>query len=110
MLIKRGNTFAAVFYKNLRIAGNISRFIEDETVPGDARVVDHTWRYVNKSGGPDRRFNNNRQLSICAYSQYTLTSDTGVYEVITTSKQGAMDGLAGFLARIGDLQAKMAIG
>ncbi len=109
LLIKRGGTFAAVFYKNLRISGNITRFIEEEALPGDAKVVDRTWRYVNKSGGPDRRFNNNRQIPICAYSQYTLTSDTGVYEVITTSKQGAMDGLAGFLARIGDLQTKMVI-
>lgn len=110
MLIKRGNTFAAVFYRNLRISGNITRFIEEEAVPGDAKVVDRTWRYVNKSGGPDRRFNNNRQLPICAYSQYTLTSDTGVYEVIATSKQGAMDNFAGFLQQIGDLQSKMAIG
>jgi hypothetical protein len=109
LLIKRGGTFAAVFYKNLRISGNITRFIEEEALPGDAKVVDRTWRYVNKSGGPDRRFNNNRQIPICAYSQYMLTSDTGIYEVITTSKQGAMDGLAGFLARIGDLQSIMVI-
>lgn len=109
LLIKRGNTFAAVFYKNLKISGHITRFIEDQIVPRDAQVVDHTWRYVNKSGGPDRRFNNNRRLPICAYSQYTLTSDTGIYEVITTSKQGAMDGFAGFLSAIGVLQTKMTI-
>jgi len=64
---------------------------------------------VNKNGGPDRRFNDNRQIPICLYSEYTLTSDTGVYEVVTTSQQGAMDGLAGFLAEIGVLQSKMAI-
>jgi hypothetical protein len=69
--------------------------------------VGNTWKYVNKSGGPDRRFNDNRQLPICAYSEYTLTSDTGVYEVITTSKQRAMDGFAGFIAQIGALQLKM---
>ena len=39
---------------------------------------------ARKSGGPDRRFNNNRPLPICAYSQYTLKSDTRVYEVIKT--------------------------
>lgn len=109
LLIKRGDTFAAVFYKNLQITGHTTRFIEDQGTPHDAQVVDHTWRYVNKRGGPDRRFNNNRRLPICAYSQYTLTSDTGIYEVITTSKQGAMDGFARFLSSIGTLQAKMAI-
>lgn len=97
LLVKRGGTFAAVFYKNMRISGATTRFIEDEGVPRDAQVVDHTWRFVNKSGGPDRRFNNNRRLPVCAYSEYTLSSDTGVYEVITTSKQGAMDAFAGFL-------------
>jgi hypothetical protein len=109
LLVKRGKTFAAVFYKNLRIDGYTTRFIEDESVPRDAQIVDQTWRYVNKQGGPDRRFNNNRQIPICAYSEYTLTSDTGIYEIITTSKQGAMDAFAGFLAGISTLQSKMAI-
>jgi hypothetical protein len=110
VIIKRGKTFAAVFYKNLHINGFVTRFIEDERVPHDAKIVDQTWRYVNKQGGPDRRFNNNRQIPVCAYSEYTLTSDTGIYEVITTSKQGAMDAFAGFLDQIGKLQAKMSIG
>lgn len=109
LLVKHGNTFAAVFYKNLKIDGYSTRFIEDESVPFDAQVVGQTWRYVNKQGGPDRRFNNNRQIPICAYSEYTLTSNTGIYEVITTSKQGAMDGFSGFLAQIGQLQTKMSI-
>lgn len=110
LLIRRGNTFAAVFYKNLRISGSTTRFIEDEGVPYDAQVVDKTWRFVNKSGGPDRRFNNNRQLPICAYSEYTLRSDSGIYEVITTSKTGAMDGLASFIASLGQLQSRFSTG
>lgn len=109
LLVKRGSTFAAVFYKNLRIDGFTTRFIEDEGVPRDAQIVDYTWRYVNKKGGPDRRFNNNRQLPICAYSEYKLTSDTGIYEVLTTSKKGAMDELAVFLAGIGKLQSQMSL-
>ncbi|WPU91697.1 SH3 domain-containing protein [Mucilaginibacter sabulilitoris] len=109
LLVKRGKTFAAIFYKNLRIDGFTTRFIEDESVPRDAKIIDQTWRYVNKHGGPDRRFNNNRQIPVCAYSEYTLTSDSGIYEVITTSKQGAMDAFAGFLGQIGKLQTRMAI-
>lgn len=41
-----------------------ARFIEEETPPADAAVVDQTWRQVNRKGGPDRRFNNNRELPI----------------------------------------------
>ena len=109
LLVKRNNIFAAVFYKNLKISGIVTRFVEEEGVASDAVIVGNTWKYPNKNGGPDRRFNGNRQIPICAYSEYTLTSDTGVYEVITTSKQGAMDGFAGFLSAIGSFQNKMAI-
>lgn len=107
MLIKRGNTFAAVFYKNLRITGHDTNFIESEPLPRDARVIDYTWQYVNKSGGPDRRFNNNRKLPVCLYSQYTFTSDTGFFEIIATSKLSAMDDFAGFVLKIGALQNRM---
>lgn len=110
LLIRDGNSFAAVFYKNLRITGYTTRFIESEWLPPDAQVIDQTWRYVNKRGGPDRRFNNNRQIPICAYSEYTLTSDTGIYEIISTSKKGAMDDFASFLGQIGTLQARMTMG
>lgn len=107
LLIRRGKRFAAVFYRYLEIEGGTTRFIEDEVVAADARVVDHTWKYVNRRGGPDKRFNNNQQLPICLYSLYTLRSATGINEVISTSKIGAFDGSANFLRQIGQLQATM---
>ena len=107
LLIKRRNTFAAVFYKNLRITGLVAEFIESEMLPHDARVIGYTWQYVNKTGGPDKRFNGNRKLPICAYSQYTFISDTGIFEIIATSKQSAMDDFADFITRIGILQSRM---
>lgn len=107
LLIKRNNDFAAVFYKHLNISIQTTRFIESESVPGDAQVIDHTWQYLNKNGSPDRRFNNNRHLPICAYSEYTFTSSGGIYEVITTSKNGAFDKFAGFIHQVGLLQEKM---
>jgi hypothetical protein len=104
LLIKRNNQFAAVFYQNLHIGIQTARFIENEGVPRDANVVDYTWQYVNKNGGPDRRFNGNRQLPICAYSEYTLTSGTGIYEVLTTSKNGAFNNFARLISQIGRWQ------
>ncbi|MDB5141123.1 MAG: type 3 domain protein [Mucilaginibacter sp.] len=38
LLIRRGNTFGAVFYKHLQITSATTRFIEDETVPGTHRL------------------------------------------------------------------------
>jgi len=107
LLIKRGDTFAAVFYKNLRVTALVTNVVESEMLPQDAKVLDYTWQYVNKSGGPDRRFNDNRRLPVCAYSEYTFTSDTGIFEIIATSKLSAMDGFAGFIGKIGVLQSKM---
>ncbi|MET4142039.1 DUF4236 domain-containing protein [Pedobacter sp. UYP1] len=107
LLIRRGNQFAAVFYKNLVIENISTRFIEDQVVAADALIVDHTWKYVNKNGGPDRRFNNNRKIPICLYSEYTLSSRTGVYETICTSRIGAFDGFSNYLNKIGQLQSVM---
>jgi hypothetical protein len=91
----------------LHITSNVTRFIESDILPHDAQVVDYTWQYVNKNGGPDRRFNNNRKLPICIYSEYMFKSDTGIYEVISTSKHSSMDAFAGFLSKIGELQTRI---
>lgn len=89
LLIFEPTSVGAVDYHDLTPTYDESRFIEEETVPGDATVIGRTWRYVNKNGGPDRRFNNNREIPICLYDQIHLTSSTGLNEVIQLSKQGA---------------------
>ena len=107
LILKRGKQFAGVFYKYLDIRCCTSRFIEEEAVPADSEIVGHTWKYLNKNGTPDRRFNGNRQLPICLYSEYHINSDSGVNEVITTSKVGAFDNFANFIRHIGELQKRM---
>lgn len=107
LIVKRGNTFGAAFYKNIVIEKSQVRFIESETVPADATIVDHTWKYLNKNGGPDRRFSDNRQLPVCRYSEYSFKSDGGLFEVIMTSKTGAMDEFAEFLNLIGEYQKRL---
>lgn len=62
-----------------------TRFIEEEAVPKDAEVVGRTWKYVNKSGGPDRRFKNNRELPICLYGEIELRSESGLNTVLMFS-------------------------
>lgn len=106
LIIKRGNKFGATFYKNIQITSSNVRFIEEESLPTDTNVIDYTWKYLNKSGGPDKRFNDNRRIPICLYTDYTFQSDNGLYEVITTSKVGAMDNFAGFLKIIGEYQQR----
>jgi hypothetical protein len=76
----------AVSYKDLEVSGQSRQFIEDGAVPGDAEVVGHTWRYVNKNGGPDRRFKNNRQLPIALYEELAFRSTSGLNELYQLSK------------------------
>lgn len=76
----------AVSYKDLEVSGQSRQFIEDGAVPGDAQVVGHTWRYVNKNGGPDRRFKNNRQLPVALYEELVFRSPSGLNELYQLSK------------------------
>ena len=56
LLVYDGGNVGAVSYRTLNIAVSPQRFIEEGGAPRDATVVDHTWRYVNRNGAPDRRF------------------------------------------------------
>ena len=75
----------ALNYKDITSSSNTTRFIESEGVPSDSQIVGQTWKYVNKSGGPDRRFKDNRQLPICLYGELKLTSALGLNTVIMYS-------------------------
>jgi len=78
----------AVGFDQLDINFGEQQFIEGGGVPNDARVVDKTWRFVNKKGGPDRRFNNNQELPIVLYEAILLSSKSGVKELFQASKIG----------------------
>lgn len=91
LLVYEGRSVGAVGYDQLCLEVATSRFIETEIVPEDAEVVGSTWRYVNKNGGPDRRFKDNRQLPIVLYGQVHLTSPTGLNEVIQVSNAKAAE-------------------
>lgn len=54
-------------YALLEVVHETTRFVEEGPVPRDSQVVDATWRFVNKSGGPDLRFSNNPKLPVVAY-------------------------------------------
>ncbi len=78
----------AVAFDQVDINLGERHFIESDSVPGDARVVDRTWRYVNKKGGPDKRFKNNREIPIVLYEEMLLTSKTGLQEQFQLSRAG----------------------
>lgn len=90
ILLKHDGRFGAIGYDTLRVCHQSTRFIEDGAVPGDAQIVDQTWLYLNKKGGPDRRFNNNRMIPICLYESMHLQSASGLNELLEFSRTGVV--------------------
>ncbi len=78
-------TFASIDYKDLKLEAASTRFIEENIQTSDSKQVGSTWRYVRKDGGPDRRFNDNRQLPVMLYGIVTVMSSGGLNLILHTS-------------------------
>lgn len=89
LIIKRDGQYGIISYKNLNLDAISYRFIEDQAVPSDGKIVDKTWKYVNKKGGPDRRFKDNKQIPVLEYELLTMSSNSGLNEQLVFSRLGA---------------------
>lgn len=74
LVFESGADFAVLEPQSLTIDTYITRFIETEGVPGDARIVGNTWRYTNKNGTPDRRYSVNPAVPVAEYGAVNLSS------------------------------------
>ncbi len=74
LLLYRQGKYTGIHYSGLAIDAFPTRFIEHERVPRDSEVVDYTWQYVRKDGGPDLRFANNRRIPVVQYGHIELSS------------------------------------
>lgn len=64
--------FEIVDYANISMIYTAIRFNEPGFYPLDAEKIGTTWEYVNKNGGPDKRYANNRQISVVRYGGLNL--------------------------------------
>ena len=85
LLVYDPSGVGAVSYAELKAQSIQGRFIESDGVHSDSQQVGTTWRFVARNGGPDRRFNNNRQLPILLYGKVSLTSTSGLNELFQYS-------------------------
>lgn len=90
MLIFKNFTVGCRKYNDMVAGFDTTNFVESEFVPRDAEIIRYTWRYVNKSGGPDKRFNNNRQIPVCKYGEISLTSEDGINILLECSNHRLM--------------------
>jgi hypothetical protein len=100
ILVTDSGGVGAVSYRDISVSIDTTNFIEGEGAPSDARVVDRTWKYVNKKGGPDKRFADNRELPVCQYEEMRLVSAQGLNELFHFSRVGVS---AGFKAAVEQL-------
>lgn len=98
VFIFHGSEVGALSYGSIQIDVQQTGFIETESVPSDSKKIGHTWRYVNKKGGPDRRFKDNRELPIMQYEQAHLRSGNGLNELLMVSRVGSMGRLQNALS------------
>jgi hypothetical protein len=78
VLVYEGRRVGSVSYDALAIEVGTSQFRETDSVPSDCKIIEYTWQYVNKKGGPDRRFKNNSQVPVCCYGTLAFRSATGL--------------------------------
>ena len=87
-------SFALLEYSEVNLDSSTARFIEEEGVPGDSKVVGQTWAKANKDGSPDKRFNGNYQIPIAAYGKLLFRSVTGMNEEYMVSNAASAEAFA----------------
>lgn len=95
-LVQRAHSgdYALIDLREMRVEFRSTNFIEEEAVPADAEVVEHTWAKVNLDGSPDRRFRDNRQIPIVRYGRLDFVSGSGIAEAVMVSDVGAAQAFA----------------
>jgi hypothetical protein len=104
ILVYESGRVGAVSYADIELELDNTRFIESDAVPSDAQIVGQTWKYVNKRGGPDKRFKDNRQLPIALYSEIYFKNKTGLNELIQISKPNVGSSLAEAFKKLSSIQ------
>jgi hypothetical protein len=82
--------FSLIEYHDIVWEGSNSKFVEEEKVPEDCRVLGSTWAKANKDGSRDRRFADNYQIPTVEYGQLVLKSSNGLWEEFQFSNLGKM--------------------
>lgn len=86
LLVYDSGGVGAIAYAELEVQAQASSFVEHGKMPRDSRQVGSTWQYVNKKGGPDRRFSNNRQLPVMQYGVFGFSSKSGLSALFMCSR------------------------
>jgi hypothetical protein len=85
IFIYQSGAIGVVQYRDLLAESRRMNFVKSDGVPGDSRILYHTWRFTNKDSGPDRRFSNNTQILVVEYGNVFFATKSGVRYVVQVS-------------------------
>lgn len=72
-------------YNQIKLYTNYVRFQESENdAPKDSERLGNTWMYVNKNGGPDRRYSYNPIMPILKYGIVNIETPIGIFKYYTS--------------------------
>lgn len=78
LLIDHGKFIEAASKRDASFSARGVNFrLNDMKKPKDAKIVGHTWKYVNASGGADRRYKENPEIPIAEFEQLDFTGPNG---------------------------------
>ncbi|MBQ0016297.1 MAG: DUF4236 domain-containing protein [Bacteroidales bacterium] len=66
------SSFSVIPYQSLSLEGRKHSLGEDGIVPFDSKKVSTTWKYLDASGMPDKRFSNNKKIPVMEYGYLTM--------------------------------------
>ena len=72
--------FALIDIKDFELTFFQQKFLEEEKIQLDTKVIDKTWAKVNKNGTPDKRFVGNYEIPIVSYGLLEIKSNSGLNE------------------------------
>lgn len=85
LFVFQDGVYTTISYSEIQTSCQELEYVEQETLPSDAKVIGHTWKYVRRDGGPDRRFNNNKRLPIVEYGVVAFQTQNFVTYLIVSS-------------------------
>lgn len=80
LLFKDNQKFGIFDLKEVKASMKLSGYVEEEIVPKDTEIAQHTWKKANKDGSMDKRFKGNYQIPIVKYGDMTFESEGGLEE------------------------------
>lgn len=100
VLIWENGEYSDIDYRRLGLSYSKKKFVHRSgEMPRDAQQVGRKWKYVNKNGTPDKRYNDNRMFPVLLYGHLDLATSGGLVWHLQTSRADAAPSVGRILER-----------